>query len=75
MCSSVLSSHMTAATKQRRYRARQKLGRGCLTIETDLGALGDLLRDAGMISPATEDDPETLARGLEALIERMKRYG
>jgi hypothetical protein len=70
-----LQERATAAIKQRRYRERQKLGRGCLTIETDLAGLADVLRDAGVISPLAEDDPAILARGLEDLIERLKRHG
>ncbi len=32
---------MTAAEQQRKYRARIKAGRGCITIETDLADLAD----------------------------------
>ena len=65
----------TAAEKQRRHRARARAGRAILTIEVDLAEVGDLLRDAGVISPTAEDDRVTLARGLERLLQRLKRYG
>ena len=66
----------TAAEKQEeRHRARARAGRAILTIEVDLAEVGDLLRDAGVISPTAEDDRVTLARGLERLLQRLKRYG
>ena len=63
-----------AREKQRRHRELIKAGRACLTIETDLGVLGDLLRDAGLTSLLSEDDPALLARGLEQLLQRLRRY-
>jgi hypothetical protein len=59
------------ALRIERHRRRVKAGRGCLTIETDFGKLGDVLRDAGTISPTAEDEPESLARGLERLIQNL----
>lgn len=60
----------SAAERQRRRRARQRLGRRVVAVEVDAGALEDLLVWAGDIHPIEADDREAVARGLAAFVAR-----
>jgi hypothetical protein len=67
----LMKTPKTSTERVHHHRRRIKAGRNCLTIETDLGKLGDVLRAFGTISPTAEDDPELLARGLDRLIQNF----
>jgi hypothetical protein len=55
----------------RRWRERAKSGLACITLELDVGAIGDWLRDAGVIGGNTEDDPGVIASGLEKMLTKL----
>lgn len=61
-----------ARERQRRKRLRDKDGVSPVTIKADIAELGDLLRDAEFLPPTAEDDPATLAKGLEKMLAAMR---
>jgi hypothetical protein len=55
----------SAYEKLKRHRVRKRNGRGCLTIEIDLGAVGDLLVDFGFLEAWDLEDRAKLRQALE----------
>jgi hypothetical protein len=59
----------TPYEKLKRCRQRKRNGRGCLTIEIDLGAVGDLLVDTGFLEAWDLEDRAKLRAALEHALE------
>jgi hypothetical protein len=57
--------------RKRRERSRAAAGRIRLAVELDEAALTAGLLEAGLITPADQDDPRKLAAALERLIEAI----
>jgi hypothetical protein len=53
----------------KKFRARQRLGRGVVSIEIDLGAVGDLLVAAEFLPERDIDDRNKLSKALEAALD------
>ncbi|MGO6880692.1 hypothetical protein ACCS44_17630 [Rhizobium ruizarguesonis] len=64
---------MSAATRQRRYRARRKAGRRVITLEVDEIELSAVLEGLHFLSPLKADDNEAVQRGLNDMIQVLCR--
>lgn len=54
-----------AALRARRYRARRRDGRICITLEIDHVSVAEALVAAGVLDYQSFDDPDAIARALE----------
>ncbi|KZS55263.1 hypothetical protein [Rhizobium anhuiense] len=59
---------MSAATRQRRYRARRKAGRRVIMLEVDEIELSAVLEGLHFLSPMNADDDEAVQRALHDLL-------
>jgi hypothetical protein len=53
----------------KRWRRRQRLGRGVVSIEIDFGAVADLLIAAEFLAERDLDDRNKLSKALEAALD------
>jgi hypothetical protein len=60
---------MSAAERNRIYRARRKAGLRAYTVTIDEVATETLLRDIGLIDGFAGDDPKLVAAALEAFLQ------
>ncbi|MBB2670688.1 UNVERIFIED_ORG: hypothetical protein GGE44_000229 [Rhizobium esperanzae] len=64
---------MSAATRQRRYRARRKAGRRVFQIEVDEVELAIMLEALNFLDPLDADDDEAVERGLNDMVQVLCR--
>lgn len=60
---------MTAATRQRRYRQRQRFGRGIVPVEVDLIALSEALIESGYLRLDEATDFNAVCRATSRFLE------
>jgi hypothetical protein len=59
------------ARRQRTYRSRCRTGKAVLSVEIEVVALEELLRDAGLLAPGAGDDRAALESALQRLIAAL----
>lgn len=64
---------MSAATRQRRYRARRKAGRRVVMLEFDAVELAVVLESLHFLNPMEEDNDAAVQRALSNMIRVLSR--
>jgi ubiquinone biosynthesis protein UbiJ len=64
---------MSAATRQRRYRARRKAGRRVITLEVDEVELAIVLESLNFLNPMEEATDAAVQRALSNMIRVLSR--
>ncbi|TAX50383.1 hypothetical protein ELH99_09540 [Rhizobium leguminosarum] len=64
---------MSAATRQRRYRARRKAGRRVLQIEIDEVELAAALERLRFLNPLEADDDEAVLQAFQKMVRVLCR--